>query len=138
MDQSVFRDIVKQPLNAVLATSRRAGAAQLSPIWYLFEDGRIYISCGANSAKARNIRRDSQVSLCIDEGRPDGRSVTVYGNAEIIEEPSSWTDGLYRRITRHYHEDEAAARHYDETKPDWGPSVMLAITPEKIVDHSDE
>ena len=36
MDQSVFRDIVKQPLNAVLATSRRAGAAQLSPIWYLF------------------------------------------------------------------------------------------------------
>ncbi|MFP6743292.1 MAG: PPOX class F420-dependent oxidoreductase [Alphaproteobacteria bacterium] len=138
MDQGAFEAIVKQPLNAVLATSRRAGAAQLSPIWYLFEDGRFYISCGADSAKARNIRRDSRVSLCVDEGHPDGRSVTVYGDAEVIEEPSAWVENLYQRMTRHYHETEAAARHYEETKPDWGPSVLLAITPEKIVDHSDE
>ena len=138
MDQSVFEDIVKQPLNAVLATSRRVGAAQLSPIWYLFEVGRFYISCATNSAKARNIRRDARVSLCFDEGPPDGRSVAVYGDAEIIEERSPWVEDLYWRMMLHYHEDEAAAHHYEYTKPDWGPSVMLAITPEKIINHSDE
>jgi PPOX class probable F420-dependent enzyme len=138
MDQSIFEDIVKQPLNAVLATSRRVGAAQLSPIWYLYEDGRFYITCADNSAKARNVRRDSRVSLCIDEGNPDGRSVTVYGDAEILEEPSPWVDDLRWRITLQYHENEVAARHYEETKPDWGPSIMLAVSPERIIDHSDE
>ena len=60
--------LLEAPLNATLATNRRDGAPQLSPIWYLYEEGRFHISIGADSVKARNVRRDPRVSLCIDEG----------------------------------------------------------------------
>ena len=130
--------ILQTPLNAIVATNRRDGAPQLSPIWYLYEGGRFYISIGADSVKARNIRRDPRVSLCVDEGHPDGRAVTVYGTAELIEVASAWRDDVDWRIILHYHETEADARHYDETKPDWGPSALLVVTPEKVFIHDAE
>lgn len=130
--------LLQAPLNATLATNRRDGAPQLSPIWYLYEEGRFHISIGADSVKARNVRRDPRVSLCIDEGHPDGRAVTVYGSAELIEAASAWRDDVIWRIILRYHETEADARHYDETKPDWGPSALLVVTPEKVFIHDSE
>ena len=138
MIDSQIEEMLRAPLNGVLATIRRDGAPQLSPVWHLYEDGRFYISVGADSVKARNVRRDKRVSLCVDEGHPDGRAVTVTGSAELIEEDSPWRDDINWRIILHYHESEAAARHYDETKPDWGPSAIMVVTPERIFDHNDE
>ena len=138
LTDSQIEDLLRAPLNGVLATNRRDGAPQLSPIWYLYEEGRFYISVGADGVKARNVRRDPRVSLCIDEGHPEGRAVTVYGSAALIEEESAWRDDLNWRIILRYHENEAAARHYDETKPDWGFSAIMVVTPEKIFDHNDE
>ena len=138
MTDSQMEDVLRAPLNGVLATIRRDGAPQLSPVWHLYEDGRFYISVGADSVKARNVRRDPRVSLCIDEGHAGGRAYTVYGGAELIEEDSPWRDDINWRIILHYHESEAAARHYDETKPDWGPSAIMVVAPERIFDHDDE
>ena len=130
--------ILNAAVNAVLATNRRDGAPHISPIWYLYEDGRFLISIGANSVKARNIRRDPRVSLCIDQGHPGGWAVTVDGTAALIEEESAWRDDVDWRIILRYHETEADARHYDETKPDWGPSALLVVTPERIYAHGAE
>ncbi len=127
--------ILQATVNAIIATNRRDGAPQLSPIWYLYEGGRFYISVGADSVKARNVRRDPRVSLCIDEGHPDGQAVTVYGTAELIEAESAWRDDVTWRIILRYHTTEADARHYDETKPDWGPSALLVVTPGKVLSH---
>ncbi len=138
MTDAEIDTILQATVNAILATNQRDGAPQLSPIWYLYEDGRFHISVGADSVKARNVRRDPRVSLCIDEGHPDGRAVTVYGIAEIIEGESAWRDDVNWRIVLRYHETEADARHYDETKPDWGPSALLVVTPEKTFTHDDE
>ncbi len=135
MTDAEIDTILQATVNAILATNRRDGAPQLSPIWYLYEDGRFYISVGADSVKVRNARRDPRVSLCIDEGHPDGQAVTVYGTAELIEEESSWRDDVTWRITLRYHETEADARHYDETKPEWGPSALLVVTPDKVYSH---
>ena len=137
MTEEQIEELLRAPLNGVLATIRRDGAAQLSPVWHLYEEGRFYISVGADSVKARNVRRDPRVSLCVDEGHPEGRAVTVYGGAELIEEDSPWRDDIAWRIILHYHASEAAARHYDETKPDWGPSAIIVVTPETIFDHDD-
>jgi PPOX class probable F420-dependent enzyme len=138
MTENQIEAMLRGPLNAVIGTNRRNGAPQLSPIWYIYEDGRFYISVGADSVKARNVRRDPRVSLCIDEGHPDGRAVTVDGTAELVEEASAWRDDLIWRIILHYHETEADARHYDATKPDTGPSVLIVVTPEKVFSHDTE
>ncbi len=135
MTDAEIETILQAPVNATLATNRRDGAPQLSPIWYLYEDGCFYISVGADSVKACNVRRDPRVSLCIDEGHPNGRAVTVYGTAELIEDESAWRDDVTWRIILRYHETEADARLYNETKPNSEPSALLVVTPDKVYSH---
>ncbi|HEX2912353.1 MAG TPA: PPOX class F420-dependent oxidoreductase [Chloroflexia bacterium] len=55
---------LKQNHNGVLATLKKDGRPQLSNILYLYDaDGKIKISTTSDRFKARNIQRDSRVSM---------------------------------------------------------------------------
>jgi PPOX class probable F420-dependent enzyme len=83
---------------AVLTTINADGTPLQTPIWYLYRDGIIYMRTGEESAKARNIRRDPRVSVCVQDERPPYRGVTVRGTASLQpEEPE-----LSARMSRHY------------------------------------
>ena len=66
----------------------------MRPVWYLYEEGRLYFSVPVATAQCRQLRRDPRIALCIDGGRPDARFVTLYGTAEAVEEESPWRDAL--------------------------------------------
>ena len=61
----------------VLATIGADGAPVLTPIWYLYRGGKLYMRTGKESAKAANIRRDPRVTVCVQDERPPYRSATV-------------------------------------------------------------
>ena len=67
----------------VLATLGPAGEPVLTPIWYLYRDGRILMRTGAQSIKALNAARDPRVTICVQDERPPYKSVTVHGKASI-------------------------------------------------------
>ena len=51
---------------AVMATFRRDGRPQLSPVVTAVDaQGRVVVSTSATSAKAKNLARDPRVSLCV-------------------------------------------------------------------------
>jgi len=119
--------------HAIAAVIRSDGAPQLSPVWILCEDGKIYFSILVDSAKFRQLERDPRISLCIDAGHPDARAVMIQGRAELIRETSAWSEAVSWKITRRYHETEAEARRYDsQTKAD-GPSALVVVSPERII-----
>lgn len=73
--------------HAILATRRRDGSPQMSPVTCGVDDsGRVVVSTYPERAKARNARRDPRVSLCVvsDEWDP---WVQVDGTAEVIDAP---------------------------------------------------
>ncbi len=39
----------------------------MTPIWYVWEDGRFLLSLGKSRRHLRNIARDPHVTLCVDE-----------------------------------------------------------------------
>ncbi len=83
---------------AVLTTINTDGTPLQTPVWYLYQDGLFYIRTSSKSAKARNIRRDPRVSLCVQDERPPYRGVTVKGTASVQpEEPA-----LSARMSRNY------------------------------------
>ena len=82
----------------VLGTIGPGGEPVLTPIWYLFDEGKLLMRTGQDSAKAANVRRDSRVTVCVQDERPPYKSVTVYGTASI--EPAM--PGLDWRIAKHY------------------------------------
>ena len=58
---------LRQKHVARLATIRNDGSPHLSPIWYVWDEGKIWIIFGATRLRVRNLTRDPRATICIDE-----------------------------------------------------------------------
>jgi PPOX class probable F420-dependent enzyme len=76
--------------HAVLMTTRRDGRPQASPTTCGVDtEGRIVISTYPERAKAANIRRHPQVSVCVLSEDFGGPWVQVDGTAEVLDLPAA-------------------------------------------------
>lgn len=115
----------------VLATLDAEGRPVLTPVWYLYRDGRLLIRTGADSAKARNVARDPRVTVCVQDERPPYRSVTIHGAATV----EAGEDGLGAQIAKRYLGGVAGAA-YERTAREaveQGAEVTVVVTPERVV-----
>lgn len=121
------------PRHAIIATNRANAAPQLSPVWYLYQDGRFYISVERGTAKFRNLQKDPQVSLCIDSGYPDNQSVVIYGTARLVTSEDPLQPQMRRQIIRPYHpSDESAQQHIDSTAhPE--EMALIIVSPTRVL-----
>ena len=75
---------------AILITNRRDGRPQASPnTCGVDAEGRIVISTYPERAKAANLRRDPQVSVCVLSDDFGGAWVQVDGTAEVLDLPEA-------------------------------------------------
>lgn len=132
MTVNEIADFLQTPRNAIVGANRANGSPQLTPVWFLYEDGRFYISVTRSTAKYRHLQRDPRITLCIDGGSEDARTVIVYGAVQFVEHGESLQQEMRWRLIRHYIADEAAARAYEELSREWD-SVLLIITPTKVI-----
>ncbi len=132
MSAERIAEFLAPPRHALIATNRADGPPQLTPVWYIYEEGRLHISAGADTVKVRNLRRDPQVTICVDGGHPDARYVIFQGTVTIVEPGAPRQEEFRWRIIRHYYEDEADARRYYDSLQE-SPSVLLILEPDKII-----
>jgi len=112
---------------AVLATYRRDGRAQMSPIVQAVgNDGRILISTTAASAKVRNIKRDPRVSICALTNGFFGGSAQIDGTASITPLPEAMPTlrFVYEQISGPHPDWDEFERHMVAQV-----RVVVAITP---------
>jgi len=68
-----------------LGTINKDGTPHVVPIWYTVdEEDKIIFNTGDKSVKAKNIRRDNRVRLCVDDQTPLFSFVTIDGIVELI------------------------------------------------------
>lgn len=73
-----------------LGTINKDGTPHVVPIWYTVdEEDKIIFNTGYKSVKAKNIRRDNRVRLCVDDQAPLFSFVTIDGIAELISSERS-------------------------------------------------
>lgn len=90
MDIEAARAFIRSNHHAVLATTRRDGRPQLSPVTVGLDGaGRVIISTRAPALKVINLRRDPRASLAVFTDRFFGEWVQVEGTAEIVEQPEA-------------------------------------------------
>jgi len=93
---------IEQRPRAVLATRRRDGRPQMSPIVAAVDDEqRLLISTRETAYKTKNVRRDPAVSICFLTNEFFGGHVQVDGTAEIISLPDAMDllVDYYRRLS---------------------------------------
>jgi PPOX class probable F420-dependent enzyme len=70
---------------AILATHDPDDVIHLTPIWFLFDNGRFYFESFSESRKVKNLRRNPSASVVIDVRRAGTESwVSAAGTAEIL------------------------------------------------------
>ena len=96
-----FQGLLQGRYIATLGTENADGTIHLTAVWYLFEDGSLFIATSSKSRKARNIAALPKASLMIDARRPGTeRGVNAAGRAELIS--GSQSREINRRIHRRY------------------------------------
>jgi PPOX class probable F420-dependent enzyme len=114
---------------AVLATYRRDGSAQLSPVVAGVDgDGMVVVSSREGAVKTRNIRRDPRVALTAFTDRFFGPWVVVWGSAEVVSLPAALPllEAYYRLVVgEHPDWEEYRAAMFAERR------VLLRITVER-------
>ena len=135
MDLERAREFVRANHRAVLATTRRDGRPQLSPVTCgVDDDGRVVISSRETAVKATNVRRNPHVSVCVLDDGFYGDWIQIDGRAEVVALPEAM-DALvdyYRGISgEHPDWDEYRNAMTRERR------VIVRITPERAgPDHS--
>jgi PPOX class probable F420-dependent enzyme len=115
--------------NAVLATNRSTGGPQVTPNWYLWTGDSFHISTAAWTAKVRNILRDPNVSMCIDDP-VSGDYVAIYGRASVIDGPAARDPTL--ELIRKYRAEPDVIPHWERINAD-NDRVIIAVAPERIL-----
>ena len=132
VDLAALLDFVRPRHRMLLATARRDGRPQLSPVaGGVSDDGRIVVSTYPGRAKTANAQRDARVSVLVLSDDWNGPWVQVDGDAEVLHMPEA-EDALvdYFRCISGEHPDwdeyRAAMRLQDKsliriTPMRWGP-----------------
>ena len=136
--------LMKDTFTGKLATVKKNGSPHVVPIWFVVEEvnsrnrntvGNIYFTTGRDSVKAKNIQRDSRVSICVDDQTPPFSFVSIYGNAKLIpyrqKEVLKWATKIAERYMGKKNAKAYGERNSGEDE------VLVRIRPIKIIAEKD-
>ena len=107
MDVERARTFIREHHQAVMLTYRRDGSPQLSPVACSIDaDGFVVVSTRETAAKAKNLRRDPRVALCVMSDGFYGEWIQVEGTATVVALPDAMDPLVeYYRSIRGEHPD---------------------------------
>src|SRR3954465_7639974 len=90
VDLDEARDYVREHHHAVLATLRRDGTPQMSPVGAtVADDGAVVVSSRETAMKTKNVRRHPRAWLCVFPDAFYGGFVQVEGRVEVVSLPDA-------------------------------------------------
>ena len=103
--------------NIWFCSVRPGGWPHLVPIWFVWQDGKLYVSTEPGSVKSRNVRRNPQVVLALEDG---AHPVICEGKAQLLEQP--WPEDLLAAFLNKYEWDLNTETQYNQ---------VIEVRPEK-------
>ena len=110
-----------------LATVRADGRPHVVPIWFDLDGDTLYFSTWHTTVKAKNIRRDPRICICVDDERPPFSYAMLEGVAEFVDDKDA---SLYwaTRIGGRYMGSEQAEAYGKRNSVDGELLVLVTLT----------
>ena len=113
-----------------LSTIGKNKTPHIIPVWYRYSEKKFYIGTNTKTEKAKNVKRNKHVAVCVDVGikSPDIYGVMGQGDANLILEKTK-VKSIAKKILLRYFDDmenESAKELLDDT------DCIIEIIPKKI------
>ena len=135
MDENEIIDFLMEGTRTgKLSTVRDDGHPHVAPIWFVWNEGKIIFCTMDSSVKAKNIRHNPQVSICVDDESPPYAFVIIQGTAKFSENQKDllkWNTILGGRYM-----GEKLAEVYGKRNTVEG-SLLVEVTPTKMISEKD-
>lgn len=137
-EEQAIKFLTNSKLNLLLGTIDDKGDPNVHPVWYLYDNGKLYVETGKTAKKALNIRQNNSIYFCVDDEKMPYKGVRGKGTARISEDINA-NIPIAEKIMIKYTgnlENEVAKFLMNGVKN--GLSVLLEITPKYLAtwDHS--
>lgn len=130
MDAAAAREFVSQHHHAILATRRRDGTPQMSPIAVAVDPiGQLTVSSRETAVKVRNLRRNPEYDMVVFTDNFFGPWISIRGQAQVIPLPEALPELVqyYRDVSgEHPDWDEYRAAMVQERR------VLLRLSIEDV------
>ena len=120
MSSSLTPEVIeklKKQHNLWFCSVRASGRPHLTPVWFVWHDGKLYLGIDPNSVKNRNLKQNPWVVLALEDG---SHPVICEGKAAIIAPPQP--EALLAAFLSKYEWDLAKEVQYNQ---------VVEITPSK-------
>lgn len=151
-DMNRLIDIMNSTNIGRMASLDESGCPYITPVNFVFYEGRVYFHCAPEGEKLDNIKRDPRVCFEADvplayleisfndTGNPCNthqlfHSVVIRGKARILEDGRLKTRALNALVAKH--EKNEAFKPVSEDMPNYKACRVVEITPETITGKSD-
>ena len=133
-----------------LSTVKKDGSSHIVPIWFVLDgdkkkkksatarrakDDDIIFTTNGTSVKAKNIQRDSRVSICVDDQTPPFSFVVVYGTAKIHRYKQRELFRFATKIAQRYMGREKAELYGRRNSTEG--EVLVRMKPTRIIAEKD-
>jgi nitroimidazol reductase NimA-like FMN-containing flavoprotein (pyridoxamine 5'-phosphate oxidase superfamily) len=117
-----------------LATVSGKGMPHVVPVWYLWEEGCIWVHTFESTRKVRQLRQHARCALVVDvTDKVEGlTAVLVEGEGELVAEPRSEVRRRAERVYQRYLSPEELAAPDPQSWLDSSEGLILKIAPRKI------
>jgi nitroimidazol reductase NimA-like FMN-containing flavoprotein (pyridoxamine 5'-phosphate oxidase superfamily) len=124
------REFLKSQKILRLATIDLFGNPHIVPVWYMYVNNKFYVGTNTRTKKAKNIKKNSKVSFCVDTGvkSPNIFGVMGIGKAKLLLKTDKVTFLAAKILLRYFKslKNKSAQQLLNET------DCIIEITPKKI------
>ena len=131
LDQTQIEAFLAEPILARLATLSKNGAPHVVPVWFLWDEGAVWISAFESTLKAKHLLADKRCALVVDveKAKHGVTGVLFEGEAELfaVDQPQ-----VRKRIEKIYLKYLGPEGIKDKAPQEWlaSPENMLVkLTP---------
>lgn len=113
-----------------LATVRPDGRPHVVPIWFVLDGDTLIFTTWHTTVKAKNIRQNANVSLCIDDENPPFAYTMLEGTATLLDDLEQLKLWATRIAARYMGPDLAEAFGNRNAVPG---ELVVRITPTRVI-----
>jgi PPOX class probable F420-dependent enzyme len=95
-----LRAFLDEVFPAVVGTARRDGTVAMTPVWFEYADGLVWLNGGPNRAWFKRMRRTGTASLLLLDPRNMFRFAQIEGR--LVEATTEGADEHIERLSRRY------------------------------------